>query len=502
MNIAFRVDASIQIGTGHFLRCLALADALKKRGAQISFVCRHLPEHLKIQLAAKGYQLMPLDSSSNESISDNLAHAHWLGTSQYADAQASIQVLSERSWDWLVVDHYALDARWESVLRQKVSNIFVIDDIADRMHDCDVLLDQNFYFDNESRYTGLVPGHCQMLLGPRYALLREDFLQMRKQAKPRSGPIKNILVFFGGVDADNHTEKIIRALSGFIDYLLNVVVVIGAQHPARKVIESICAGYGFECHVQTTNMPALMSNADLAIGAGGIATWERCCLGLPALVVSLAENQKKQIFDSARAGLLYSPEFKCDFASGILRHMQSLIENPGLLEFISRNGMDAVDGRGSLRAMRKMGCVAVKIRLASESDSKNIMAWRNHPSIRGVSDHKEPIALVDHEHWMSKLLRDKQRILLIGYIDEEHPVGVVRFDMAENTAKVSIYLVPGMVHQGLGLDLMDSAEQWLHDKHPSILLIQAKVLGGNLPSHRLFAAGGYNQDFIFYSKKL
>ncbi|MDA3875690.1 MAG: UDP-2,4-diacetamido-2,4,6-trideoxy-beta-L-altropyranose hydrolase [Halothiobacillus sp.] len=182
-HIAFRTDASSQIGTGHFMRCLTLADALKQRGAQTRFVSRHLPEYLRSMLAAKGHEFAPLDKAQHDAILDELAHAPWLGTSQVQDAQATIQALSGQAWDWLIVDHSALDARWESVLRRTAKQIMVIDDIADRQHECDMLLDQNFYADMELRYIGKVPLHCQLLLGPRYAMLRDEFRQLHEQIK-------------------------------------------------------------------------------------------------------------------------------------------------------------------------------------------------------------------------------------------------------------------------------------------------------------------------------
>lgn len=181
--------------------------------------------------------------------------------------------MSDRSWDWLVVDHYALDARWESALRASTKQIMVIDDIADRQHDCDVLLDQNFYADMQKRYTGKVSAHCQLLLGPRYALLRDEFRKLREQVKPRNGTVKKILVFFGGVDADNYTGRAIEALAEIGIEGLYVDVVIGAQHSCREQIKSVCAQHGFICHVQTDKMAELMAAADLAIGAGGSATY-------------------------------------------------------------------------------------------------------------------------------------------------------------------------------------------------------------------------------------
>jgi UDP-2,4-diacetamido-2,4,6-trideoxy-beta-L-altropyranose hydrolase len=291
MNIAFRVDASSQIGTGHLMRCMALADALKRCGAVTRFVSRHMPDHLRNMLITQGHEFVLIDRSPHEAISSDLGHAHWLGTSQQADAQDTIQALSDSTWDWLVVDHYALDVRWETSLRQKTKNILVIDDIADRNHDCNVLLDQNLYADMSSRYDGRVPTHCQLLLGPRYALLRDEFRKLHEQAKPRTGQIRRILVFFGGVDAENYTGRAIEALVKIDIPELHVDVVIGSQHPHRAQIQGKCTQYGFVCHVQTSQMAELMAAADLAIGAGGSSNWERCCLGLPSLLTAIAENQ-------------------------------------------------------------------------------------------------------------------------------------------------------------------------------------------------------------------
>jgi UDP-2,4-diacetamido-2,4,6-trideoxy-beta-L-altropyranose hydrolase len=203
----------------------------------------------------------------------------------------------------LVVDHYALDASWESILRQTVKNILVIDDIADRQHDCDILLDQNFYADMDMRYSGKVPEHCRLLLGPRYALLRDEFRQLHQQVKPRTGPVKRIFVFFGGVDIDNFTGRAIDALVDLDMNGFHVDVVIGAVHPYREQIQAACAEHRFTCYVQTNRMAELMAAADLAIGAGGSVTWERCCLGLPSIVLVLGENQSRGAIDLDAAGV-------------------------------------------------------------------------------------------------------------------------------------------------------------------------------------------------------
>lgn len=501
MKIAFRVDASSQIGTGHFMRCLTLADGLKQLGAQIRFISRQLPEHLRGMLAAKGHQFILLKSSPSDVSSEGLSHAHWLGTSQQADAQDSIQVLSDQTWEWLAVDHYAVDVRWESMLRQTAKHILVIDDIADRQHDCDVLLDQNLCANMDTRYTGKVPADCRLLLGPRYALLREEFRQSREQVTPRTGPVKRVLVFFGGVDVDNYTTRAIEALANIGSHDLHVDVVIGAQHPHREQIESVCTDHDFVCHVQTNRMADLMASADLAVGAGGSASWERCCLGLPALAFSMANNQGPLVEEAALRGLLYAPLARSGIAPSIELHLKALLDNPRLLQLISRRGLEAVDGLGVQRVSRVIGYSWTAIRRATQADSENLLLWRNHSSIRAVSRNADPIEKSTHEAWLSAVLSDPYRVLLIGECQGE-AIGVVRFDLRADQAEVSMYLVPDHQGEGLGSELLSAAEQWLAEHRSDVLSIKAEVFGSNQPSHRLFLTGGYKPRSVLYIKKV
>lgn len=357
MRIAIRVDASNQIGTGHLMRCLTLADALKHSGASIRFLSRHMPEHLRDMLNNKGHEFAPLSGIPGEKTADDNSHARWLGVSQAQDATATCQALSDQAWDWLIVDHYALDDRWEKVLRNAAKRVLVIDDIADRQHDCDVLLDQNFYADMDTRYTGKVPAHCQLLLGPRYALLREDFRRVREQVKPRIGPVKCILIFFGGVDSGNYTSRAIEALANMSDRDLLVDVVIGAQHPHCEQIEAACAEQDFNFHVQTDRMAELMAASDLAIGAGGSASWERCCLGLPALVMSLADNQTDIAKGLDQLGACqYIGSLETVSASVMRSAIIDLLNHPSRLGALSKKSYSLVDGLGVDRLCKALGC--------------------------------------------------------------------------------------------------------------------------------------------------
>lgn len=491
------------------MRCLTLADSLKQRGAQIRFVSRHMPEHLRDMLAAKGHEFMPLDSSPSTAISDGLFHSLWLGTSQHADAQETIEALSDQTWDWLIVDHYALDSGWESVLRQTAKNILVIDDIADRIHDCDVLLDQNFYADMLTRYIGKVPAHCQLLVGPRYALLRDEFRQRHEQIKPRSGPVKRILVFFGGVDADNYTGRAVEALSEMGISDLHVDVVVGAQHPCREQIKAACAQHGFYCHVQTDKMAELMAAADLAIGAGGSASWERCCLGLPTLAFCTADNQQKQVADAAREGLLYSPEIRGNLNHTIQRHTNALLENSFLRQFISRKGMQTIDGRGVSRVVRRLGyadaggvCEAiVDVRSAVSDDALLVWPWRNNEATRRYFFDPLPVSLNTHLAWWERSLSDPQRALLLGRLGGKE-VGVIRYDFVDSKqAKVSIYLNPEMTGRGVGAYLLRAGQDWLLQNHPEIDSVVAEIMPRNIASLRAFLAAGFQEQHIILSWK-
>ncbi len=336
MHIAFRADASFEIGTGHVMRCLALADALKQRGGTIHFVSRGLPEHLRRLVSANGYALTDLGG-----------HASTADTGQDADAQATLAALAGRQWDWLVVDHYALDARWESALRSATTRVMAIDDLADRVHDCDLLLDQNLYADMETRYAGRIPAHCKLMLGPRYALLRDEFRLLRSCVKPRDGRVRRVLVSFGGVDAGNLTMSAIDALSRAAAKATAVDIVIGEQHPRREQIELRCEEQGYICHVQTSRMAELIAAADLGIGAGGSTTWERCCLGLPAIIVPVADNQLASTRYLVETGVAIACEAAFENLGGVM-------SNQHLLAASSRKAFELVDGAGVERAIQMM----------------------------------------------------------------------------------------------------------------------------------------------------
>jgi UDP-2,4-diacetamido-2,4,6-trideoxy-beta-L-altropyranose hydrolase len=296
MKILVRTDASVEIGSGHLMRCLTLADQLRCEGAEVAFICRDLPGGMFDLLNARGYRFAKLPLAEVEKV-----------TQQYdADETNKVAVqLFPDGVDWLVVDHYQLDAAWERLLRPCARKLMVIDDLANRPHDCDLLLDQNYYKDMEWRYHGLVPEGCITLLGPKYVLLRPEFATARQRRRARDGTVRRILIFFGGSDPTNQTKKAVEAIRLLGERDIEVDVVVGSANPYRNSIRKLCSELpNVEFHCQVSNMAELILNADLGIGAGGAAMWERCCLGLPTITVVFAANQVRTTEDVAGLGAI------------------------------------------------------------------------------------------------------------------------------------------------------------------------------------------------------
>jgi len=302
MNVAIRTDASREIGTGHVMRCLTIAEQLRRHGAVVRFVCRTLPGHMCELIEEHGYEVDRLAfSECDVKPFYHDLYARWLVVDQDKDAEqtASNLIKYPNPPDWLIVDHYGLDSQWHRVMRPHTQRIMAIDDLANRSLECDVLLDQNYYTDPTKRYSGLVSQHCRQLIGPEYVLLRNEFFDMKR--RHRQGQVKRILVFFGGSDPTNMTGIALNAIAMLDESELMVDVVIGAANPHSEEIRRLCEECdSFRMHQNVSNMAYLMNEADLSLGAGGTATYERLYLQLPTLAVSVADNQIRVLEDLDR----------------------------------------------------------------------------------------------------------------------------------------------------------------------------------------------------------
>lgn len=503
MKIAIRTDASISIGSGHVMRCLTLANELRSRGTEMLFICRDLPGNLCGLIEELGYPLVRLAAEANEfKMSVDPPHAPWLAVSWQQDASETIAALPAGNVDLLIVDHYALDRRWEGQMRPYVGKIMVIDDLADRPHDCDVLLDQNLYRDLETRYNGLIPDACHKLLGPRYSLLRPEFAQARRTLRQRDGQVKRILVFMGGADPSNETAKVLQVLLALGQKDLTVDVVVGGSNPHKDEIHALCEANGFAYHYQVSNIADMMAAADLAIGAGGTATWERCAMGLPCLVVVLADNQRELAQYGAQTGLFLLLG-NADFLTlnDIGTAVRFILNSPDTLRHLATQCLATVDARGCSRVAALLLPPQVAIRQASPKDCDSIYEWRNAEETRRYIFNSEPISLEVHRQWFSKALANPDRLLLIGEL-EGKPVGVLRYDLDNTEALISVYLVPGTQGQGGGTELINRGSRWLHQHYPGVKTVKAEIFRENIASLRAFEAAGYCEHHLVFHDRL
>ncbi len=341
MNILIRTDASSIIGAGHLIRCLTLADELTQNGGKVEFICREEPGHMINHIEEQGYQVYRLPS----------------GIDLETDVKLSKGYLEKHSRpiDWLVVDHYELDTRWESYMHSSVRKIMVIDDMANRPHDCDLLLDQN-YNETPNRYQRLVPNTCTQLLGPKYALLRPQFSKAREKLRNRTGEVKRILVFMGGADPTNQTCKVLRAIKKLNSPVIAVDTVIGTANKHREEIESLASNMSNTiCHYNVENMSELMAVADLSIGAAGTTAWERSCVGLPSLVITIANNQIEIAENLAKSGIVINLGWFEDVKkTKITSPLKNLLDKPDIIRQMSIDGMRMVDALGTERVAREL----------------------------------------------------------------------------------------------------------------------------------------------------
>lgn len=493
MNFVFRIDASFTIGTGHVMRCLTLADALAKKEIDIVFICREHEGHICNLIEKHGFVVYLLPAPAEGFKAEKTPfHGAWLGTSWQEDAEQTSAVIKSLDIkpDWIIVDHYALDNRWEEKIRPLVGRIFVIDDLADRKHDCDLLLDQNLVAGMHTRYTDKVPAGCSLLLGPEYALLQPIYAELHDRLPPREGPIHRILISFGGTDCDNLTGRALVAFLSLNRPDIEVDVVISSGSPYSSAIQDQVSGHdNIHLHNTLPTLAPLMAKADLAIGAAGTTSWERLCLGLPALVVTLAENQRPIADGLHREGMVRWLGHKDEVTE--LRIRETLIEviEKDIDEKWSIRCHSTVDGKGVDRICALLTITPdtpLYVRHARMSDEVLVLNWANDPETRQNSFSPDPISVDTHRQWFRNRLRDLDGCCL--YIVETKdgiPIGQVRFEKNDSVWEIGYLVAPHFRRRGLGRPILEAALLKLRSEHSGVLVL-GKVKKSNLPSCKVF----------------
>ena len=476
----FRVDAGPAIGGGHVMRCLTLAEALSKAGWRCLFATTSETEDTVPGLARSGFARLPMPADPTEQ-------------------PAALQRELPDGPDLLVVDHYGLDVAFESACRAWATRILVIDDLADRPHDCDILIDQTYGRAAED-YTSLVPERCEVLAGAQYALLRPAFAAARPEALARreaqQGRIDRILVSMGTVDPRNATGLVLEGVrEAGLDATVDVVLGSGAPH-MEAVREQTEAMTSARLLTDVADIATLMSNADLAIGAGGTTSWERCCLGLPTLAVTIADNQVTVLEELARSGAVRPLGDLCDLsASAVAATLHELTSGPAKVKAMSTAAQAVCDGRGPVRLLVTLAGeitthegARIRLRTMESRDEATVLEWQCRPGMRRHFRNPEPPDPATHQMWMRDRLKDPDCLPTIVQCDGRS-CGLLRLDKRGNRAEISILVAPEFWGRGISVAALSLARGAL----PGYTLV-AQIDPRNAASLKAFARAGFRPD--------
>jgi UDP-2,4-diacetamido-2,4,6-trideoxy-beta-L-altropyranose hydrolase len=517
MNVVFRVDASIQIGIGHVMRCLSLADQIQKLPSNIYFISRALDGHLCGLITKKGYKVILLPSLERDftSTENNSDYIKWLGLSWCQDANETIEVIKNDNLDWLIVDHYCFDYRWHSKLKKFSKKLMIIDDLANRKLNCDLLLDQT-YGRIPNDYIELVNVNTELLLGAEYALLRSEFSLSRLEAlkkRKESNSIDNILVSVGGMDFKNFTKTIVDNLL-LVKWNKKIVIniVLSDLAPNLESVKSLTQSsyYKFEINlfINADNIAELMVEADLAIGSSGSTSWERCTLGLPALVICTAENQKLIAENLQKKGVhLVVDISESEKIPLLVTKINEFQRNHDILKNMSDAAFNICSGKGASFLTLKMSPYTTKngikidIRSATIDDAKSIYEWQCDPKTRKYAINSEIPSWSEHVKWVDKKINSFLSFFWI-IIHDGSPSGVLRLDpknLGEGDGYlISIFVDPDKYNLGIGKGAIEITKRIFSDSK-----LYAKVLSNNNNSISMFTNANFKfrEDLTYFEWK-
>ena len=434
-TLLLRADSDIRMGTGHVMRCLALAQAWQDAGGQAGFAAARLSPGLEAQLANHGMRLEKVAADP--------------GTED--DAGQTSELARRLGAEWVVLDGYHFPGRFQQALTQAECRVLVIDDYGHAEHYwADWVLNQNLHAE-ESLYRRREP-RTHLLLGTRFALLRREFWSWHGRERVIPEVARKVLVTLGGSDPDNVTAKVIRALQKINLEGFEAVVVAGTSNPHWPQLEAAVAGSEAAIHVRSfvADMPELMAWADVAVAAGGTTSWERACMGLPSLVVILADNQRELAEASAQVGIGWNlgPHQRLTVAA-IAEALERLMKDAAARANMARRGPELVDGQGAARVVRTLCDTEIWLRPAGAEDCRLIWEWANEPTVRSASFSTEAIPWERHQQWFAAKLNDPGCAFFIGVNESGVPIGQLRCDMSDRTAVISISLDPARPRQRL-----------------------------------------------------
>lgn len=488
MNIVFRVDASIWIGSGHVMRCLVLADELKGRGYLVSFACLPQKGDMISYIESRGFDVVTLTTPAEYiQPSHEADYGGWLQRSVFEDATDFLSHI--KSSDLVVTDHYAIESDWQKIVRAELGCVLVaIDDLA-RTHDADLIIDQTL-----GRGSNEYVGKARVLTGSDYALLAPNFLALREQGLNRTPPKEKarVLISMGGIDNPNATLLVLKALIGLVD--ASFTVLLNARAPHYQEVKAWCLKHDNVEHKEfESNMAELMLQHDLAIGAPGTTSWERACLGLPSILIPLAENQSMicaQLLDHQAILKVTLPEIQ----TKLLIAYDQLISNWASYHV---NNIRLCDGLGLRRVVLEIQQISepkayssLQLRRANRDDIDTVYRWQCHPKTREYALNVTVPSWDEHKQWMERKLESIRDYFYI-VIDKQNDnsLGVIRLDYTEpGHYLVSIYVAPDSYGKGVAIAALNMVDALLPE-----MTLHATVLKDNLASQKLFQKANYTQ---------
>lgn len=491
MVVAFRVDASTEMGIGHARRCLSLARALADTGVDVVFVARALDIDLSF-LGGEGFELCLLEAprAPFQPRPGAPAHAHWARVAENTDAEQTIAALRGRPLRWVVVDHYAFGAGWHrAVGAAMAARVCALDDLADRPVDVDLLVDHNLAADHRQKYAATGSRIGRLLGGPRYALLDRAYRDARRYAF--SEQVRSVGVFVGGTDPGNASALALDALRRVAAFEGAIEIATTRANPFLPALQQACADDG--AATLLTDQPSLetfFARHDVQIGAGGGAALERCCIGAPTLLLALADNQRVVARELDAAGAAQLVPTVDAVALG--QAFAALQADVAARRRMADCGRRLVDGHGTRRIAVAMSADRLDLRAATAADAQPCHAWRNAESTRRFSRDPSPVALPDHLRWWQAALDAPARHLLVAQVGTQ-AVGVVRLDAQDGEAEVSIYIDPVLTGVGLGPRMLEAAARWAAGPGGGLQRLVAEIDPRNTASAAAFARSGFHQ---------
>lgn len=478
MNLLLRADADIRMGTGHVMRCLALAQAWQDKLGKACLATARLCAGLGARWTAEG---LGLEKFSTEPGSAD-------------DAEQTIALARRLDADRVVLDGYHFSTRFQRALKQAGLRLLVIDDFGHAEHyAADLVLNQNLHAEEEF-YRQREP-YTRLLLGTRFALLRREFRRWRDWQReiPKTG--RKILVTLGGSDPDNVTGKVIQALQQVRIEGLEAIILAGASNPHHADLEALLAGSAprISLHASVTDMPGLMAWADVAVAAGGTTSWERAFLGLPSLVLILADNQQQMAEAAEQAGIGWNlgPAALLSVPA-VGRAVERLAKDAGARAQMAQRGPEVVDGLGPARVVHELQDADIWVRPACAADCRLVWEWANDPGVRAVSFNTEAISWERHQEWFAAKLNDPACVLFIGLSGPGVPIGQVRYDINDKVAVLSVSVDSRVRGAGYGPALLRKSSESLFQRG-NVEKIHAYIRHGNDASYKALAKAGYQK---------